>query len=62
MWIGSVAADPLRPDPVSGRLIQNDRKQRANNSEAKSAFLGSGKKNAITFCKVSSSTIIFFSS
>ena len=55
VWLGPVAPDPERPNAGSGRLVQNDRKQRANNSETKSAFAGSGQKSAIAFCKVRSS-------
>lgn len=52
VWIGSVLADPERTNVDTARLIQNEKKNRANNSEAKSAFAGGGKKNGIAFCKV----------
>ena len=52
MWIGSVLADPENNNLSTGRLIQNERKNRVNN-DAKGSFSGGGKKNAIAFCKVS---------
>ena len=59
VWIGSVLADPERTDPISARLIQNEKKNRANNSEARSVFSGGGKKNGIAFCKVNCHCCIF---
>lgn len=52
VWIGSVLVDPDDADPATGRLIQNERKNRANNNDDIKAFSGGGKKNIIAFCKV----------